>query len=225
MPVWSPRSFSGDRSVAISMNPPAYQVRRATVEDLPVLRRLWQEAQLPLLQPEKRLTEFQVVLNEKNQVLGAIGLQIKGHEGMMHNEVFLEPTCTDDCRDELWRRLQVVAMNHSLVRLWTREDAPYWHHIGFKPCDKELLQKLTAVFGEQEGHWSCHKLRDELALPKSLDQELAIFAEAQRQETAAMLRKAKIWRHIATAIAVLFFGMVVVVGFLILRRNLPGLHR
>jgi N-acetylglutamate synthase-like GNAT family acetyltransferase len=207
------------------MNPSSYQVRRATVEDLPVLRLLWQEAQLPLLQPEKRLTEFQVVLNEKNQVLGAIGLQIKGHEGLMHSEVFLEPTCTDDYRDELWRRLKVVATNHSLVRLWTREDAPYWHHIGFKPCDKGLLQTLTEVFGEQEGHWSCHKLRDELALPKSLDQELAIFAEAQRQETAAVLRKAKIWKYIAAGIALVFLGMVVVVGFLVLRPTLPGLHR
>jgi N-acetylglutamate synthase-like GNAT family acetyltransferase len=207
------------------MNPPSYQVRRATVEDLPVLRLLWLEAQLPLLQPEKRLTEFQVVLNEKNQVLGAIGLQIKGHEGVMHSEVFLDPACTDDYREELWGRLQIVARNHSLVRLWTQEDAPYWHHIGFKPCDKELLQQLTEVFGEQEGHWSCHNLRADIALPKTLDQELAIFAEAQRQETTALLHKAKIWRHIATAIAVLFFAMVVVVGFLILRRSLPGLHR
>jgi N-acetylglutamate synthase-like GNAT family acetyltransferase len=207
------------------MNPPSYQVRRATVEDLPVLRLLWKEAQLPILQLEKRLTEFQVVLNQNNQVLGAVGLHIKVREGWMHSEVFIEPTCEDDYREELWRRLQVLAKNHGLVRLWTQEDAPYWHHIGFKPCDKELLQKLILVFGEQDGHWSCHKLRDEVALPKSLDQELAIFAEAQRQETEAILRKAKIWKYIATAIALLFLGMVVVVGFMILRRNLPGFHR
>ena len=207
------------------MNPPSYQVRRATVDDLPVLRLLWEEAQLSPLHLEKRLTEFQVVLNEKNQVLGAIGLQIKGHEGVLHSEAFLEPTCTDDYRDELWRRLQIVARNHSLVRLWTREDAPFWHHLGFKPCDKELLETLTSLLGEQEGHWSSLKLREELALPKSLDQELAIFAEAQRQETAALLRKAKIWKYIATAIALIFFGLVVVVGILVLRRNLSGRQR
>jgi len=41
----------------------------------------------------------------------------------------------------------------------------------------------------------------------------------------ALLTVVFVVAHIATAIAVLFFGMVVVVGFLILRRNLPGLHR
>lgn len=41
---------------------PALNVRRATVEDLPALQVLWQQADLPWMELERFATEFQVVL-------------------------------------------------------------------------------------------------------------------------------------------------------------------
>jgi N-acetylglutamate synthase-like GNAT family acetyltransferase len=207
------------------MNPPIHQVRRATVDDLPVLRRLWQEALLPVEDHEKRLKEFQAVFDERGRLLGAVGLSIAGRHGHLHSEVFADPTHGELLRDELWERLKAVAQNFGLVRVWTRETAPYWHHIGFQTAAPELLEKLPAAFGSPPPPWLSLILREETAIPLMAEQEMALFVQAQRESADHAMRQIKIMRGIATGVACVLFLVVLVMGFLVLRRHLFPLWR
>ena len=55
------------------MNFPAYTMRRATVDDLGGLKLLWERARFQVLDLEKRLTEFQLVVSNEGDLIGAIG--------------------------------------------------------------------------------------------------------------------------------------------------------
>jgi len=123
------------------MNPGPYRIRRATVEDLGPLRSLWQTLNLPVGELEKRVTEFQVAEAPDGQVLGAVGLQILQGQGLIHSEVFSDFALAEPLRPLLWERLQAVATNHGLVRLWTREAAPFWSHCGLLPAAPEALAR------------------------------------------------------------------------------------
>src|SRR5271154_1485404 len=103
-----------------------YRTRRATVDDLAQLAVLWRAAQMPVAELEKQFTDFQVAEDDQGKVAAAIGLHIDGSSGRGHSETFADFGLTDTLRPALWARLQVVAQNHGLFRLWTEEDAPWW---------------------------------------------------------------------------------------------------
>jgi N-acetylglutamate synthase-like GNAT family acetyltransferase len=202
-----------------AMNPPAYLVRRATLDDLPVLRPLWQEASLSVIELEKRLTDFQVVLDNQGRLLAAIGLRISGSHGQIHSEVFADPAHADLYRDEIWERLGHLAHNHGLVRLWTQEDVPFWQHTGFAFAPEETLAQLPAAFRGQQGRWLTLKLRDEVAQARLLEQEFELFIQAQRSDSDRVLRQARILKGIATALAILLVLFVLVLAFYVWRRH------
>jgi hypothetical protein len=186
------------------------------------LRRLWQEALLPVEDHEKRLKEFQAVFDERGRLLGAVGLSIAGRHGHLYSEVFADPDHEELLRDELWERLKTITHNFGLVRLWTQETAPYWHHIGFQTAAPELLEKLPAAFGSPPPPppWLSLKLREETVVPDMAEQEVALFAQAQRESADRAMRQIKIMRGIATGVAGVLFLVVLIIGFLVLRRHL-----
>ena len=84
------------------------------MDDIKPLASLWQSAQLPYLELEKHLTEFQVVLTEAGEIVGAIGLQVVGKDARLHSEAYLHPEQEDDLRPKLWERMVNVGKNHDL---------------------------------------------------------------------------------------------------------------
>src|SRR5207302_5432031 len=56
------------------MNASEPTVRRATVDDLNGLKQLWERARLQVLDLERRLTEFQLIVSDESDLLGTIGL-------------------------------------------------------------------------------------------------------------------------------------------------------
>jgi N-acetylglutamate synthase-like GNAT family acetyltransferase len=205
------------------MTTPGVQVRRATVEDLPKLLPLWKEEQLPPEELEKRFKEFQLAVDAAGTVLGALGLRISGQQGQLHSEVFAHPEQADALRDKLWERMQVLAGNHGLVRLWTQSDAPFWHHNGFQAAAGEVLGKLPPLFAGGSHSWHCLQLKEETAVAVSLDKEFALFEEAAREERQKLLKQAGVLRIIAVALAIVVFGLIVfwVILFLRAQRQLP----
>src|SRR5258708_11300123 len=101
------------------MNQPEYSVRRATVDDVKSLVKLWESAALPALELERRLTEFQVVVDGQDNIVGAIGLHIEGKNGKLHSEAFANPQQADVLRPKLGERMQTVGKNHGPFRLCT----------------------------------------------------------------------------------------------------------
>ena len=122
-------------------------------------------------------------------------------------------------RPLLWERLQAVATNHGLLRLWTQEQAPFWAHSGLTHPDLETLANMPAVWRGLPGKWLTLKLKEDLEEVISADKEFALFMESEKQRSQRALRQAKVLKFIATLLA---FGVLIVVligAFLLFRRN------
>ncbi|MGH7981324.1 MAG: hypothetical protein ACREE6_18250, partial [Limisphaerales bacterium] len=120
------------------------RIRRATTDDMANLRSLWSSMHLAPDALEKRVTEFQVVVDADGTFLGAIGFQVLRECGLLHSEGFVDFSVADAARDLFWQRIHVLSSNHTVFRLWTRERSPFWKTFGFRPPDAQTLARLPA---------------------------------------------------------------------------------
>src|SRR3954463_6267311 len=132
---------------------PAYQTRRATLEDLPELKRLWQEQNLPAPELEKRFTEFQIALAPNGTVAGGLGLQIQKQEGLIHSEVFSDAMKAPEIRLLLWPRLLAVAKNNGLIRVWALPTTSFYREQGMVDIDDATRAKMPEGFGSPNADW------------------------------------------------------------------------
>jgi N-acetylglutamate synthase-like GNAT family acetyltransferase len=191
------------------MTPPEFIVRRATVEDLGGLKQLWERARLQVLDLEKRLTEFQLAVTPEGDLLGAVGLQIAGKEGLVHSEAFTQAEQGESLRGAFWERLRNLARNHGLVRLWTVEEASFWAQSGFAEPSADTLKKLPGSFGDNHRRWLALQLKDDAAPSLSLEQEFEIFQQSSRASMEEMMSQARKLRTLANVIAWVALGVVV----------------
>lgn len=210
------------------MNSEEPTVRRATVDDLDGLKQLWEWAGLQVLDLEKRLTEFQLVVGPEGDLLGAVGLQIAGKQGKLHSEAFTRPEQEDQFRAQVWGRIQIVARNHGLVRLWTQENAAFWPQAGFAEAPAEALKKLPPGFGDAQAHWLTLQLKEEILAVVSVEHEFELFQTAQKEETERLLRLGRTMRTavmIVIGIAIVF-AIIYVIKLVIRNPSLvlPGRH-
>jgi N-acetylglutamate synthase-like GNAT family acetyltransferase len=197
------------------MNPADFKIRRATVEDLPALKPLWQSMKLAPQVLDKRVTEFQVAEDSEGKVVGAIGCQMMGKQALVHSEGFTDFGLADTLRPMLWERLKMLAANHGTVRVWTQEAARFWSQETLTPPDAEMLEKLPDTWRQSPGNWFTLKLREDVEEVLSLDKEFAMFAEAERERSRSALSQAKVFKTIATVLA-LMLGLAVLVASVML---------
>jgi len=203
------------------MNSQAYHVRRATVEDLGVLMDLWTSMNFAAADLKNRLTEFQVGEDANGKVVAALGFQIHHRHGLIHSEAFADFAVADQVRPLLWGRIQALALNHGIVRLWTRESAPFWTHNGLQAADANTLERLPEEWNRAAPGWLTLRLKDEDVM-LSLDKELALFKEAERQSTAATLSQARKLKVIITVIGtVIALILIAAAIYMLLKRKLP----
>jgi N-acetylglutamate synthase-like GNAT family acetyltransferase len=205
------------------MSPSAFRVRRATVDDLPDLRALWEAMHLPAADLERRLTEFQIAESEDGTLLGAVGLEILDRQGNCHSEAFNDFGLADFLREQLWQRIQSLATNHGLARLWTRETAPFWKQNGFTPADPDALKRLPTAWDPSQPDWLTSRLRDEVALEQSLEHEFSRFKEDEKKQREKASRRARTLKLFATLLAVALAILVLVISFVLIR-NRSFLH-
>ena len=207
------------------MSSAKYRVRRATLDDIGQLTAIWESMQYPTQDLAKRVTEFQVAEGAEGTVLGAVGLQIAERQGLVHSEAFSDFALAEHLRPLLWDRIQNVATNHSLLRLWTQEQAPFWNHCGLVRADAEALQKLPASWRGTSSPWLTLKLRDDVETVMSVDKEFAVFMQSEKQRTEQLFKRARTMKTIATLIALAL--LIAVVGWAVrmFLRNPALLHR
>jgi N-acetylglutamate synthase-like GNAT family acetyltransferase len=178
-----------------------YRVRRATQEDLAQLKELWASMQLPVEILSKQLTDFQVVHSVDGQLAGAVGIQILGPHARLHGESYRDFAIADELRPLLMERIRSLASNHGVFRLWTQESSPYWSRNGFQPTPPEILKKLPEAWAQSGSDWLTLQLKDEAALV-SLEKEIALFMETEKQRTARAFRQVQTIKTLATWLAI-----------------------
>ena len=191
------------------MNYLATDVRRATLDDLPQLMELWRLEKLPAEVLEKRFTEFQIVTDTNGKLVGAIGMQIADGQGKLHSELFPSYDLADELRPLFWERLQMLAKNHGLSRVWTQLNAPFWQTGDFHDASEEELALLPTQFaGQQNQPWMTVMLREQSAAMDSVEKELAMFREMERANTEKIFKQAKVFKVVAVTVAVIFLVWV-----------------
>jgi N-acetylglutamate synthase-like GNAT family acetyltransferase len=186
-----------------------WQVRRATLDDLVALRRLWQRAGLPAAL-EKRIREFQVVETATGDLLGAVGFEILPLDGLIHSEAYQQPELADELRPRLWERVQSLARSHRLLRLWIENPSSvFWLEKGFQAANSALIAKLPASCREKEGQrWHALQIREENEASLSVEQEFVLFQNAQQQERNRMARQTRLLRAIAALMVAVLLGLM-----------------
>jgi len=207
------------------MNSVGYRVRRATLDDIEQLTALWTSMHFPTADLAKRTTEFQVAEDGEGKVVAAFAIQIAERQGRIHSESFSDFSIADQVRPLMWERIQSLATNHGLLRLWTQEHAPFWKQSGLAKADADVLEKLPAVWRTQPAEWLTLKLRDDPESAISLDKEFALFMEAEKQRTNRAFQHARVLKTIATIIAVALAIFVLGGAVYLLQKNPQLLRR
>ncbi len=206
----------------MAVDPSQCVVRRANVDDLGGLKLLWERSRLQVLDLEKHLTEFQLIVSLEGDLIGAIGFHVEGKQAALHNEAFTQPEQEDAFRPMLWERLRTLARNHGLARLWTREQAPFWHQVGFAHAEPELLKKLPPSFGDMQGRWLAIQLREEAAAALSLEQEFELFQQASKAHTDEVVARARRLRTFAYSVVFVIIAAVLGLGGYLVFKSLGG---
>lgn len=193
------------------MDPSALSARRATLEDLPLLQALWQEAGLPGEELEKFLAEFQVVADEDGSLLAAIGLLVEGSHGLLHTESIAVAATdrADELRAALWRRLQIVARNQGLHRIWTQEDGEFWRGV-FTLADSGTVTAAGTTFltADPTAAWFQHELLDPAKAKQLVNEQMAIWAATREQEREQFRNKTRIFRWVAVIVPFAFMAVI-----------------
>jgi len=199
------------------------RVRRATVEDLDQLRPMWEAMHLPGVALEPRLTEFQVVENPEGQIVGGIGFQIGGTQGHLHSEAFTDFGVADASRELLWKRIQTLAANHGILRVWMRDNTPFWVQLGFKAATEDELQRLPVNWNTEGPPWYTLQLKDEAALG-AVDKELAMFMSASKRNSERTMEQLRFLKTTALIVAVIFAIIAFGAAFFLLMKRPDLLH-
>jgi N-acetylglutamate synthase-like GNAT family acetyltransferase len=178
---------------------PAYQVRRATLEDLPALRELWTKAGLSLPELEKRFTEVQIAENGDGKIAGALGIKIDRLHGMLHSEAILEKENTA-LFESFWQRIQILGRNYGLFRLWTESHAPFWKTVGFIAPDDKAFEKRPAGVSSERDKVLTFALKEESAEGLTVEQQFELFTQSQKAETERLMQQAQVFKKIAYVI-------------------------
>jgi N-acetylglutamate synthase-like GNAT family acetyltransferase len=196
------------------MSSQTQRIRRATVDDRDALKNLWASMRLPPDELEKQLTEFQVVENSEGEVGGAIGIQFSKNHALLHSEGYSDFGVADAARQLFWERIQTLASNHGVFRIWTQERSPFWKNFGFHPPTTEVLARLPDEWkNEFEGGWLTLQLKNEGVITAALEKQFAQFMAAEKKDTDRVSEKA---RTINTIITVIGFAIgILSIGFAI----------
>lgn len=198
------------------MSSSAFRIRRATIDDLPTLKALWDSMRIANADLDKRLTEFQVAEAADGTVVGTVGFQILQRHGLVHSEAFSDFGVADQVRPLFWQRISALVLNHGVARLWTRENSPFWTHNGLQPADEDTLKRLPEPWDRTAPGWLTLRLKDEDAIA-SLDKEFDMFVAAEKARTAEALGSARkfksimIWTVMALLLGLLGWMLYLVV--------------
>ncbi|HEY3762610.1 MAG TPA: hypothetical protein VGN23_12765 [Verrucomicrobiae bacterium] len=196
------------------------RIRRATVEDLAVLRGIWDSMRLPADELEKTVKEFQVTEDAAGNVVGAIGIRCVDQYALLYGEGFSDFSHADASRELFLERLQTLAANHGVFRVWTAEKSPFWTRWGFQQANAELLSRLPEQWKSLDAQWLTLQLKDEDAVAEAMKTKFSGFMEPEKQQTERVRDQAKTLRVIITIIGfVIFFVCVGIVIHMLKHRN------
>ena len=187
-------------------------LRRATLDDLDQLRALWVIAKLPVEDFEKRFTEFQVAVDENDLIVATMALYHTKQQGLVHSEIYYDLEWEPALRAKLWQRVLVLAKNYGVLRLWTQSSVSFWREQGWKDPDFKALQAMPPLFGHPHSGWLTLPLIN--ASIASVEKQLEVFAQAQRESREQSQEQARRLKVLATGLVIaITLGVLVLAAY------------
>lgn len=181
------------------MTESSHTVRRATLDDLTVLRGLWSTARQPVFELEPRLTDFHIAFRPDETAVGAIGLQVVGWHALLYSPSFYSVAEETAALPAIWEHFRGVARGKGLARLWIA-GAPgeFWKEAGFVAASPADLNRLPPAFKKpsSQAQWWTLALRDDAAIAQALEQEFVKLREEGQIDTKRLRHQSRIWRGI-----------------------------
>lgn len=191
-------------------------LRRATIEDIDALARLWRSCDLDVSTLERRLTEFHVALDEEHRLLGAIGLRLQDGEGCLHTEAYFDVEGMHSARTALIERVEKMADALGLRRVWTTLDLSALGERSFDDADDAAMETFPREFGDWRQNWRIVTLRDPASDPANLERQLAMLTIENRESSQQIIQGAKVMKRLMNgALILLALAMVVLLMVLI----------
>ena len=200
----------------VDLNDIAY--RRATVDDIEALSRLWQHANLDVAELEKRLTDFQIAEAPTGDIIAAIGLHTNAQQGRMHSEAYLDEFNIPVLRPKLFERIKNVAQNYGLIRIWTLAD-PAWTDLEFREPNPEEMEAFPPGFGNWKADWRVLKLREDIAAADRIAKEMELFRITNQEENSRIIKQAKVMKFLAISISIVLFVIVALGLFIMVTKS------
>lgn len=192
-----------------------YQIRRATLDDLPALKALWEVARYPVAELERRLTQFQLVERPDGVLCGAFGFRATGMHGLLFGAAFHSRQQVIECQPAAWERVETLCRTQGVARLWLRSEPDgIWRDRGFRPTENRELKRLPPDFATAgRGDWWTLVLRDENMLEEALKREMGEHQAEQLAQAERLQRSATVLKWIAMLIAFGIFAAAMAVLF------------
>ena len=202
------------------MSKPSFHLRRATLEDLELLRGLWQIALFSHSDLEKHLTEFQVIEGDDGRLLGAIGIRLRQENAWIHHAAFTRPHTGIALREILWDRLKSMFRQHGVHRVWISQSEDYWSAVGFRTPTTEERNSVPPPFETLEKTLKVFVLRDEKS-QKIIERKMLELQSLREEETAQLNHRTRLARIMAWS----FTGFFIVILIYLTLRSLIALPR
>jgi N-acetylglutamate synthase-like GNAT family acetyltransferase len=181
------------------------EVRRANLQDIPQLQKLWWANYPEPNALAARYSEFQVAV-ENGRVIAVLGLHVTELQGNIWGEAVADPRRTDEMRALFWPRFQTWAKNFGLFRLWTALPGEFWASKGFQPLDPNVA--VPPPFNTGEAPNITLQLGPEPSKAAKALAELAMVQEGSRGRGKNFLGKVKTFAIVAPPVITLcFFGI------------------
>lgn len=166
-----------------------FHARRATLDDLPALRGLWQTAMLPAEDFERHLREFRLIEGWDGRLIGAVGFQILGTEARIYGEAFTHSQTEELVKSNLLNHLKWLAQCEGVHRIWIRGKSAFGEECGFQFANVHLVKKLPADFGNI-ADWQVVNLMNE-ETERRIDQQVSDFRATMEEEQSRLFRITK----------------------------------
>ena len=185
------------------------ETRRANVDDIPQLVKFWDTQKAPSKELEKRLTDFQIVHDDKGAVLATLGMRVVEKQGKLYGEYYSSPDQAGVLRKMLWERIERVCKNTGLIRIWCLEPIGPWSGFGFKPIEKPGSPRLPELLGSASDPWAALTLIHDTDEKIILEKEFEMFIQSEKNSSEQMMKQAKALRLFAFFLLFAFVGSVI----------------
>lgn len=186
----------------------SFQLKRATVEELPALRWLWQRANLSTVALERDLTDFYLLLDEDFTLLAAMGVHVESKEAWLHHLHFSHDPHDPELFGQFWERLRLLLINRGVQRAWTRQLPAAWRQEGFTdPSSRESLHAPRHAQPDQPG-LLVRPMRD-ARTAQLIEKKVAELSALREVSDRHMAQQTQRIRRIAYTISAVFISLLV----------------